>query len=799
VTLAAVGSAITPTVTGLTFPLTPVGTGDVVVIEVISTTAADYATGLASSNVTWDASPLVAHTSLSANSVVSAVFKGKVTSAVLATVTVTMNTGTPTLRVGGLELSTTAGYSAVTLDTSGIVNSATTLCPSLTPAHGSGEAYLYFGFNAGSSTSGSTSGYTYGQDASGNGLCYDAACTSSAQQPAFGASDTISGIAVLLYEAASAAPFAQPGKVVPARTAPRKGSSAGSPGAPRQPRPSPFTQPGRPLRGVPARKPGTAAGSPGAPYTYVPPGIPAPFAQPGRAVPPHPAARKGTAEGSTGAPRVPWPSPFTQPDRGARGAAPRRAAAARGSGGAPWVPSLPPAPFAQPNRATAGRRAARKGSAAGSPAPLYTPLVQETSGSTTGTTLTLTFPNPTTVSNGVVIAVCGYQGGSVSGITLGGVAGKFTRAVAAGGSTNTEIWAYPIIGQSSATIVITTSVGGIIAWAYEVSKWVNLDVTAGNSGAGTSWSSGAAGTAVPYPHFTVGAGSTLASGALTPAAAGWSNEAAYTGVASGSGHASGVSGWRSSPAAGTFTYSGTSASASWGAVTAAFIAVPPPVSYNSIWCGYTFTEHAAAGYTGVSATVTLPSTLPSTPSGAIGSVWVGLGPAINQTGVYFLYNAAKTGGVETAPWSWWIPGAGERWDESAWPSGAGDSLTFSVQVINSANWVMTITNNTRSWTYSETMSVHATNLNSWNTAATTPFAPTTPTWNWPQNSAVVIIEKEGAALPDYGSIAVTGVTTTPAYTQAPEPVFCVNAAIDDYPGPFSMAAGAFTFYWAASS
>jgi hypothetical protein len=205
-TLASVGSPITPTVTGKTFSIAPSAVHDAggdhfIVVEVISTTAADFATALSSSNVTWDASPVVAHTSLTANSVVSTVFKGKVTTAGSAVVTVTTNAGSPSLRVAAVEGSSTAGYASVTLDVSGTVNSATTLCPSLTPGHGAGEFYFYFGFNAGAATAGSTSGYTYGADASNNGVCFRGSCTSGAQQPSWGASDTISGIAVLLYEA----------------------------------------------------------------------------------------------------------------------------------------------------------------------------------------------------------------------------------------------------------------------------------------------------------------------------------------------------------------------------------------------------------------------------------------------------------------------------------------------------------------------------------------------------------------------------------------------------------------------
>jgi hypothetical protein len=224
--------------------------------------------------------------------------------------------------------------------------------------------------------------------------------------------------------------------------------------------------------------------------------------------------------------------------------------------------------------------------------------------------------------------------------------------------------------------------------------------------------------------------------------------------------------------------------------------MPANAGYNSIWCGYTFTEHARAGYTGVSATVTLPTTLSSSnPAGALASVWVGMGPAINQIGVYLGYDSTKTGGVGAAAWTWWIPGAGERWDQSAYPTGAGDSLTFTME-LTSTNWVMTMVNNTQDWSYTEVMSVQATNLNSWNTSATSPYPPTTPSWVFPQNSAVVIVEKESAALPDFGAITFTGITTTPPYSQQPpNPVFAVNAAINDYPGAFNPDTGTFTIHW----
>ena len=50
---------------------------------------------------------------------------------------------------------------------------------------------------------------------------------------------------------------------------------------------------------------------------------------------------------------------------------------------------------------------------------MTSPLVQETSGSTTGTSLTLTLGSAATLGNGIIIAVSGFNGGTISGITLG--------------------------------------------------------------------------------------------------------------------------------------------------------------------------------------------------------------------------------------------------------------------------------------------------------------------------------------------------------------------------------------------
>jgi hypothetical protein len=203
-TIAAVGTIFSAT--AKTFTLTPAHVGDFILLGVVSETTADYATSVSSSNVTW--SVLVSHTTLSTYAVTH--FIGEVTSASSATVTITTAAGSPTLRIAGQEFSTTAGYSALTLDTSGTVSSTTNNLPSLTPGHGAGELYWYYGFASGTATNGSTSGYTYQQDANGNPMVYDASCTSSAQAPTMsGTAAGEYGIAVLIYEAATSTPVAQ--------------------------------------------------------------------------------------------------------------------------------------------------------------------------------------------------------------------------------------------------------------------------------------------------------------------------------------------------------------------------------------------------------------------------------------------------------------------------------------------------------------------------------------------------------------------------------------------------------------
>ena len=310
----------------------------------------------------------------------------------------------------------------------------------------------------------------------------------------------------------------------------------------------------------------------------------------------------------------------------------------------------------------------------------------------------------------------------------------------------------------------------------------------GNDSTGTSWASGTANSVMPWNQFVVGMGLVLSNtgvhNTITHTGSGWTQETAYQNVAGASSSLCGVSGYKTVNGSASSDYTGTAASSAlWGAVTAMFL-IPTgetPFAYQPAWGGYVFNEHSS--YTGVSATFTVPSSMPAVSQNtALCSVWVGLGN-INQIGIYLGYNASYAGSVYTSPWSWWIAGAGETWDYNSYPAHGGDSLTLGMN-LDGSYWNMTMTNSTRSWSYTEKMAVLATNLNSWNISGGT---ASTPSWIYPLNQAVVIIEKEASELADYVSIPFTRVSTTPAAGSAPYPVFTVNAYVDQYPGPYSLS------------
>lgn len=390
--------------------------------------------------------------------------------------------------------------------------------------------------------------------------------------------------------------------------------------------------------------------------------------------------------------------------------------------------------------------------------------------------------------------MCGYYGGSITGITLGGTGGTFTK-VASSGGYNAEIWANLNIAQSSTSLVITAGEAGIIAYAYEVAGSsppygggsVSLDQAAGDYAAsGTSWTSGATGATLGAAEFAVGLGFLVDNaGSITgPPAGGWTNERSYTDVVGADSFPlAAVSGYQMLSGSAAIAYSGTQGTNSASAaVTASFLLMPVQTG----WGGYVFSEHDS--YTGVSATFTVPSL-----SGADSdycSMWVGLGN-VYQTGIYCTYNTSSSGGNSVRPWSFWLPGAGENWNAAASPIAAGDSLTLTIE-LTSTDWLMTITNSSQDWSYTEVKSVLAVNAGSIQDDGSGPA-----TWPYPVSQCEIIIEREGNPLPEYGSLAFTGISTTPAVSQAPQPIATVNTDIDQYPGAFDLADGSFVMYWNA--
>ncbi len=203
------------------FSLTPAAAGNLIIAGATGWNASTKVTALSSSNVTW--SVLVAPTAVTTSSGAgfATVFIGQVTSASAATVTLSITGTTADVVLAGHEYSTTAGYAAVALDTSGLVDttSTTTALPSLTPRYGAGELYFTYVFtDTSAGTAGSTSGYTYALDSVSNIAAWDAACTSGTQSPTLGTGDGLHGLAVLLYEqaATSYVPLVPPGISSPA-------------------------------------------------------------------------------------------------------------------------------------------------------------------------------------------------------------------------------------------------------------------------------------------------------------------------------------------------------------------------------------------------------------------------------------------------------------------------------------------------------------------------------------------------------------------------------------------------------
>jgi Concanavalin A-like lectin/glucanases superfamily len=232
-------------------------------------------------------------------------------------------------------------------------------------------------------------------------------------------------------------------------------------------------------------------------------------------------------------------------------------------------------------------------------------LVQRTSnGSTSGGTVTVTLGAGTTAGNclAVMIYVLGSttNPSSVSGVTLGGVAGNFSSRVVVGASATTfpmtAIWACENIAGGQTSVVISTTGGtGTIGLIAFVEEWSGIATGAGaatdktssgsdGSGSTSAFTSNATSTTANANEAWLGIGGFASGGAptITGPAGPWSNQTAFTETIGGIG-AGAVSGSQAATSTGAATYSGTlSASEVWSAVVLTLLpaatggpAVPP--------------------------------------------------------------------------------------------------------------------------------------------------------------------------------------------------------------------------------
>ena len=200
-TFAATGSPLYAA-TG-TLPVSNQGTGNLLLVEVITDSATEYCSSLSGGGATWTQMGTVFHGTVNAYS--ATLFAGTVTATGAGTVTPSFTGGTPSYyELDGHEFTSTVG--AWALDVQGNLDSAgTNNWASLTPAN-NGE--LYFGAAACSNSggvAGSTSGYTYSVNANGDSTAYNASCPAgTATYPVWGgAAYQVFGSMVLVMEQAS--------------------------------------------------------------------------------------------------------------------------------------------------------------------------------------------------------------------------------------------------------------------------------------------------------------------------------------------------------------------------------------------------------------------------------------------------------------------------------------------------------------------------------------------------------------------------------------------------------------------
>jgi hypothetical protein len=208
----------------------------------------------------------------------------------------------------------------------------------------------------------------------------------------------------------------------------------------------------------------------------------------------------------------------------------------------------------------------------------------------------------------------------------------------------------------------------------------------------------------------------------------------------------------------------------------------PGTSTQTGWGGLVY-QATSAPVTSVTATFTVPAL--SGDAGAYSSIWVGIGNVM-QTGIYSIYDTGHSGNNNPlSSWTWFISGSGgagsEFWDISVYPLAAGDVLTLTLAITGNY-WVATQVNHTEGWSVTSSTPVQSVGV-------------CTGQWNYPYNTAEIIIEKEGSNdLPDYGTLTFSNIATVPAInTFDLNYITTVNVLTDQTPSAYS--GGAFTMSW----
>lgn len=206
-------------------------------------------------------------------------------------------------------------------------------------------------------------------------------------------------------------------------------------------------------------------------------------------------------------------------------------------------------------------------------------LVQSKSGTTTtsSTSLTVTLNSATTPGNCLIVAVGTVEASTnptVTGITLGGLAGNFASAKSLNNnsSDNCEIWADPNCAGSQTSVALSFSGGSggsetMNAWVMEWSGLATslvVDKTNGQSSAATSsYSSGSTGTLSQASELIIGANMGQSpTGPSSP----WTNLAVVNGL---------LTGYQVVSATTAQTYSGIQGGVDWACVIATFKAAAP--------------------------------------------------------------------------------------------------------------------------------------------------------------------------------------------------------------------------------